>query len=153
MLIGVPIMMIKNLLVAIVCFLGSNLITWSAKKQATVSCLSTEVEYRCLTTAATELTWVQSLLQEIRVFIWHPPMLWCDNLSSIALANNSVFHAWKKHIELDVCCSMWFILRERHMEKKGQMSKWIEAERHIVKVCCSMWLIFRGIFGISLLEG
>ena len=34
MLIGVPIMMIKNLLVAIVCFLGSNLITWSAKKQS-----------------------------------------------------------------------------------------------------------------------
>ena len=39
------------------------------------------------------------------------------------------------------------------MEKKGQMSKWSEAEQHIVKVCCSMWLIFRGIFGISLLEG
>uniref|UniRef100_A0A2N9E788 CCHC-type domain-containing protein n=1 Tax=Fagus sylvatica TaxID=28930 RepID=A0A2N9E788_FAGSY len=36
-------------------YLGSNPITWSAKKQATVSCSSIESEYRALAIAATEL--------------------------------------------------------------------------------------------------
>jgi hypothetical protein len=39
-------------------FLGPNLITWCAHKQATVSRSSTEVEYTALTNATTEVIWV-----------------------------------------------------------------------------------------------
>ncbi|XP_043705316.1 uncharacterized mitochondrial protein AtMg00810-like [Telopea speciosissima] len=37
-------------------FLGTNLVSWSSRKQATVACSSTESEYRALANAAAELT-------------------------------------------------------------------------------------------------
>ena len=41
-------------------FLGSNLISWSARKQPTVSCSSSEAEYKALANGAAEVAWVQS---------------------------------------------------------------------------------------------
>ena len=48
-------------------FVGPNLVSWSARKQATVSRSSTEAEYKALTNATTELIWVESLLGELGV--------------------------------------------------------------------------------------
>jgi len=61
-------------------FLGNNLISWSARKQPTVSRSSTEAEYKALANAAAEMIWVQKILTELQVP--HPPAarLWCDNL-------------------------------------------------------------------------
>uniref|UniRef100_A0A2N9G9X8 Integrase catalytic domain-containing protein n=1 Tax=Fagus sylvatica TaxID=28930 RepID=A0A2N9G9X8_FAGSY len=39
-------------------FLGNNLITWASKKQPTVSCSSTEAEYRSLAVGAAEVAWI-----------------------------------------------------------------------------------------------
>ena len=82
-------------------FLGRNLISWSARKQATVSRSSTEAEYKALANATAELMWVQKLLQELGIS--HPPAarLWCDNLGAKYLTANPVFHARTKHIEID----------------------------------------------------
>ncbi|XP_028113487.1 uncharacterized protein LOC114311544 [Camellia sinensis] len=82
-------------------FLGSNLISWSLKKQATVSRSSTEVEYRALAHVVAELTWVKMFLQDLAISSPTLPILWCDNVSSIALASNSVFHSRSKHIKVD----------------------------------------------------
>lgn len=43
-------------------FLGTNLVSWSAHKQATVSRSSTESEYKALANATAEIMWVQSVL-------------------------------------------------------------------------------------------
>ncbi|KAK9051967.1 hypothetical protein SSX86_028595 [Deinandra increscens subsp. villosa] len=81
-------------------YLGSNLISWSARKQKTVSRSSTESEYKAIADTVAELIWLKSLLQELGVVIPNPT-LWCDNLGATYLSVNPVFHARTKHVEVD----------------------------------------------------
>lgn len=82
-------------------FQGSNLLSWSSRKQPTVSRSSTEAEYKSVANATTEIMWIQALLKELGVFQNQAPCLWCDNLGATYFANNPVFHAHTKHIEID----------------------------------------------------
>uniref|UniRef100_A0A2N9EX53 Reverse transcriptase Ty1/copia-type domain-containing protein n=1 Tax=Fagus sylvatica TaxID=28930 RepID=A0A2N9EX53_FAGSY len=93
-------------------YLGPNPITWSAKKQLTVSRSSTESEYRALALASAELCWLQTLLKDLGVFISTAPILWCDNIFALVIAFNPVFHARTKHIEVD-----FHFVRERVLRK------------------------------------
>jgi hypothetical protein len=58
------------------------------------------------------LIWVQSLIQELGVSQDRQPVLWCDNIGATYLSSNSVFHAHKKHIEVD-----YHFVRERFVKK------------------------------------
>jgi hypothetical protein len=89
-------------------FLGHNLISWSARKQATVSRSSTEVEYKSLANATAEVMWVQTLLTELGISHPMAARLWCDNMGATYLSANPVFHARTKHIEVD-----YHFVRER----------------------------------------
>jgi histone deacetylase 1/2 len=82
-------------------FLGSNLVSWNARKQATVSRSSTEAEYKALANATAEIMWIQILLLEIGVQEPRTAKLWCDNMGAKYLSANPVFHARTKHIEVD----------------------------------------------------
>jgi histone deacetylase 1/2 len=82
-------------------FVGPNLVSWSARKQTTVSRSSTEAEYKALANATTELIWVEALLRELGVRLQEKPCLWYDNLGAVYLSVNPVFHARTKHIEID----------------------------------------------------
>ena len=82
-------------------YLGSNLITWSAKKQPTVSRSSTESKYRALATASAEVCWIRTLLKDLGIYLSQPLILWCDNVSALAIASNPIFHARTKHTEVD----------------------------------------------------
>ncbi|KAJ9543887.1 LOW QUALITY PROTEIN: hypothetical protein OSB04_023594 [Centaurea solstitialis] len=81
-------------------YLGSNLISWSARKQKTVSRSSTESEYKAIADTIAELIWLKSLLQELGLNS-KAPTLWCDNLGATYLSANPVFHARTKHVEVD----------------------------------------------------
>ncbi|CAN6706409.1 unnamed protein product [Malus baccata var. baccata] len=94
-------------------FLRSNPISWSSKKQQTISRSSTEAKYRALSITVAELDWIQQLLVFLQVPISVPPTLFCDNLSTIALSLNPVQHQRTKHIEVDV-----HFVRERIAKKK-----------------------------------
>jgi histone deacetylase 1/2 len=94
-------------------FVGPNLVSWSAKKQNTVSRSSTEAEYKSLANATDELIWVQSLLTELGVRLTQRPCLWCDNLGATYLSANPVFHARAKHIEID-----FHFVRERVLKRQ-----------------------------------
>lgn len=50
-------------------FFGNNPISWSAKKQSTVSRSSTEAEYKCLASTAAEVLWVCQLLRDLHIFL------------------------------------------------------------------------------------
>lgn len=80
--------------------LGSAAVSWSSKKQTTVALSSTEAEYRGAAMAACEVAWLRKLLHSFGLHILQPVTLFCDNMSSIQLANNPVFHARTKHIEV-----------------------------------------------------
>jgi hypothetical protein len=56
-------------------YLGSNLISWLAKKQHTVSRSSIEAKYRALSLATVEMFWLRMLFKELQVFLPSPPML------------------------------------------------------------------------------
>ncbi|PKU66070.1 Retrovirus-related Pol polyprotein from transposon TNT 1-94 [Dendrobium catenatum] len=86
-------------------FLGDTLVSWTVKKQNTVSRSSTESEYRALASATADTIWIKRLLSDFGVLHSQPIDLYCDNMSTIALANNPVFHARTKHIEID----QWFV--------------------------------------------
>ncbi|GJW63028.1 nucleotide-binding alpha-beta plait domain-containing protein [Tanacetum coccineum] len=82
-------------------YLGSNLISWTARKQRTVSRSFTEAEYKALADTVAELTWLQALLNELGIRSSSTPILWCDNLGATYLSANPIFHARTKHVEID----------------------------------------------------
>ncbi|GKV47359.1 hypothetical protein SLEP1_g54265 [Rubroshorea leprosula] len=82
-------------------FLGSNCISWCAKKQPTVARSSAEAEYRSMASTTAEITWLAHLLRDIGVALNNAPILHCDNLSAIYMTVNPVFHSCTKHVEID----------------------------------------------------
>ncbi|GJR11912.1 FAR1 DNA binding domain-containing protein [Tanacetum coccineum] len=57
-------------------YLGSNLISWIARKQRTVLRSSTEAEYKALADTVAELTWLQALINELGIRSFSTPILW-----------------------------------------------------------------------------
>ncbi|XP_057540564.1 uncharacterized mitochondrial protein AtMg00810-like [Amaranthus tricolor] len=83
-------------------FLGDNLISWSAKRQPTVSKSSAEAEYRCVANAVSETCWIHNLLLELHCPITTTTLVYWDNVSAVYLASNPVHHQRTKHIEIDI---------------------------------------------------
>ncbi|XP_021837610.2 uncharacterized mitochondrial protein AtMg00810-like [Spinacia oleracea] len=84
-----------------VLLLGNSPISWKSKKQSTISKSSSEAEYRAMSQAAAEVTWIVRLLEELGVHNLKPVALHCDNQSAIHIATNPIFHERTKHIEVD----------------------------------------------------
>ena len=82
-------------------FLGGNLVSWSAKKQPTISRSSCESEYRALANTASEIIWITHLLRELHVLPSGRPTLLCDNRSALFLSQNPISHKRAKHIDID----------------------------------------------------
>ncbi|MCO5606312.1 hypothetical protein L7F22_060499 [Adiantum nelumboides] len=74
--------------------------TLGSKKQPTVALSCTKAEYRGAAVAACEVAWLCKLLMDLRLQVDREIVIYCDNLSSIQLARNPVFHARTKHIEV-----------------------------------------------------
>ncbi|KAI5350113.1 hypothetical protein L3X38_003004 [Prunus dulcis] len=82
-------------------FLGLNLLTWTARKQSTVSRSSSKAECCALATTAAELRWFGYLFCELGIPLRSPPCIFVDNISALHMAANPAFHARTRHIEID----------------------------------------------------
>ena len=83
-------------------FLGDNLISWSSKRQSTISRSSAEAEYRAVDNAVAEATWLRQLLLELHTPLRRATLVYCDNISAVYMSSNPVQHQRTKHIEIDL---------------------------------------------------
>ena len=81
--------------------LGGSPISWKTKKQATISRLLAEAEYRSMASATSELVWIKALLAALGVFHTQAMHLFCDSQTALNIAKNPVFYEHTKHIEMD----------------------------------------------------
>ncbi|GMI70564.1 hypothetical protein HRI_000725700 [Hibiscus trionum] len=85
-----------------------HLITWCSRKQRSVSRSTAEAEFRSIADAASDVLWLQAILQDMHISLDTVPVIWSDNTSAVAMAANSVMHAKTKHVDLDL-----FFVREK----------------------------------------
>ncbi|GKC70063.1 ribonuclease H-like domain-containing protein, partial [Tanacetum coccineum] len=64
-------------------FLGNNLLSWSAKRQPTLS-------------------WLRNLLRELHTPLSSATLVYYDNVSAVYLSSNPVQHQCTKHIKIDI---------------------------------------------------
>jgi len=83
-------------------FLGDNLVSWSSKRQNTVSRSSAEAEYRAVANGVEEATWLRQLLSELHAPLQRATLVYCDNISAVYMSSNPVQHQRTKHIEIDL---------------------------------------------------
>lgn len=75
--------------------------SWSSKRQHTISRSSAEAEYRAVANAVAESSWIRQLLQDPRCPLHQATAVFCDNVSAIYMSSNLVQHQRTKHIEID----------------------------------------------------
>ncbi|GKE98963.1 ribonuclease H-like domain-containing protein, partial [Tanacetum coccineum] len=83
-------------------FLGDNLLSWSAKRQHTLSRSSAEAEYRGVANVVVETAWLRNLLRELHSSLSTATLVYCDNVSAVYMSANHVQHQRTKDIEIDI---------------------------------------------------
>ena len=68
--------------------LGSATVAWSSKKKPIVALSSIEVEYRGATVTSYEARWLRRLLQDLRIKVPTPILIYCDNINNMQLPKN-----------------------------------------------------------------
>ena len=69
-------------------FLGDNLVSWSSKRQNTVSRSSAEAEYRAVANGVAEASWLRQLLLELHAPLRRATLVYCDNISAVYMSSN-----------------------------------------------------------------
>ncbi|GKA25933.1 ribonuclease H-like domain-containing protein [Tanacetum coccineum] len=83
-------------------FLGDNLLSWSAKRQHTLSRSSAEAEYWGVANVVAETAWLRNLLCELYSLLSTVTLVYCDNVNVVYMSVNPVQHQRTKHIKIDI---------------------------------------------------
>ncbi|WVZ94092.1 hypothetical protein U9M48_040029 [Paspalum notatum var. saurae] len=79
--------------------LGTSLVSWSSRKQASVSLSTTEAEYIAAASCCSQLLWMKATLSDFGLRFGKIPLL-VDCTSAISVAKNLVLHSRTKHIDV-----------------------------------------------------
>ena len=71
-------------------YLGDSLVSWSSKRQPTVSHSSAEAEYRAVANAVAECCWLHHFLHELQRPLHTAIVVFCDNVSAVYMACDPV---------------------------------------------------------------
>ncbi|GKE64716.1 ribonuclease H-like domain-containing protein, partial [Tanacetum coccineum] len=83
-------------------FFGDNLLSWSLKRQHTLSRSSVEAEYHGVANVVAETAWLRNLLYELHTPLLYVTFVYCENVSTIYMTANPVQHQRTKHIVIDI---------------------------------------------------
>ena len=103
-------------------------VSWCSKRQPTIALSTTQAEYRAMAMATQENMWIKQLMKDLHQEINHAATLYCDNLSVVRLAENLVFHARTKHVEV-----YYHFIREKVLQEEIEM-KPIKTENQITDI-------------------
>ena len=78
------------------------MISWSSRKQGSITQSTVEAEYIVASDACKEAVWLRKLLSDLFGGKLDSMIIHCDNQSCIKLSENSVFHDKSKHIIRDL---------------------------------------------------
>ena len=81
-------------------FFCNSLVSWSARKQRTVSTSSTESEYYALANTVKEAIWIKLFLTLTQLSTPQPLPLLCDKQSAHAIASTDAISSRTKHIDV-----------------------------------------------------
>nr|GEV36417.1 ribonuclease H-like domain-containing protein [Tanacetum cinerariifolium] len=81
-------------------FLGDNLLTWSFKRQDTLSRSSAEAEYCEVANVVAETSLIRNLLRELHTPLFTATLVYC--VSAVYMSANPVKHQRTKYIEIDI---------------------------------------------------
>ncbi|WVZ94146.1 LOW QUALITY PROTEIN: hypothetical protein U9M48_040077 [Paspalum notatum var. saurae] len=78
--------------------LGTSLVSWSSRKQASVSLSTTEAEYIAVASCCSQFLWMKATLSDFGLRFGKISLL--DSTSAIYVAKNPVLHSRTKHIDV-----------------------------------------------------
>ncbi|GKA14514.1 ribonuclease H-like domain-containing protein [Tanacetum coccineum] len=115
-------------------FLCNNLLSWSSKRQPTLSHSSVEAKYRSVANVVAETCWLENLLRELHTPLSSATLVYCDNVNAIYLSVNLVQHQRTKLIEIDIHFVQDLVddgqVRVLHVLSRYQCIEWVGC-------CCS----------------
>ena len=84
----------------VVFFSANGPISWLSKRQSTVALSTAESEYVALFSSVKEAVWLKQLFEDLGESQSNPIYINCDNMSALAIANNSKSNKNVKHMEI-----------------------------------------------------
>lgn len=108
-------------------FLGSRLISWASRKQASVSTSTTEAEYIAAGSCCTQILWMKQQLADYDIKVTKCP-IYCDNTSAISVSQNPVMHSKTKHIDI-----RYHFLKD-HVEKGNIYLEYISTDNQLADI-------------------
>lgn len=100
--------------------IGGVPISWSSRKQSIMDLSSYEAEYVVASYAACLATWIEMLLETLKIMELKKMKLFFDNKSVINLENHLLCRGRSKHIEM-----RYHFLRDQVNKGKLELENWI----------------------------